>query len=193
MLETVGKTILLIEDQAEARQEVALALARHGFGVLQAARGREASEWLRRGERRPSLIVLDWISSDVDSQRLLSREADPSRGAIPVVVLSSVSEMRYVPVMWAAVVLAKPVRLITLVGVVSKLCTMSQSDMLAPPPPPDWTIRTGTPPTGDTRRDRIGDVVRRARSEHDSAHDTIPNAEMTMRLRRPRTGSDTEG
>ena len=88
---TVGKHILLVEDEAAIREMVELALSRAGFetrAVPDAAQAERAIE-----QERPDLILLDWMLpgvSGLDFARKL-RRADSTRN-IPVVMLTAKGE-----------------------------------------------------------------------------------------------------
>lgn len=80
-----GALILLVEDDAETRREVAAFLDLHGFRVTVAGDGATALE--RWESQRPDLVLLDLGLPDVDGSvviRRVRREA-----ATPIVVLSA--------------------------------------------------------------------------------------------------------
>ena len=84
-----GRSILIVEDDADLREALSEVLRDEGYAVAMAADGREALDRLR-GESRPSLILLDltmpvmtgWQFRDAQRQ-------DPDLSEIPVVVLSA--------------------------------------------------------------------------------------------------------
>lgn len=86
-----GKTILVVEDEAAIREMVAMALARAGFNVSQAADVAEAEAAIT--ERLPDLVLLDWMMpgmSGVEFARHL-RKDDYSR-ELPIIMLTARSE-----------------------------------------------------------------------------------------------------
>jgi CheY-like chemotaxis protein len=117
-----SKTVLLIEDDEDVREEFELALQRAGYQVAPAANGLEALNWLTAQPTRPALILLDWMMPVMDGMSFLGHQAsEPRYAAIPVVVVSAVARMAKIPSLCVAAVMAKPVRLRTLVDVVDKL------------------------------------------------------------------------
>ena len=84
-------TILLVEDNDDVREMMAVALELGGHKVMSAPNGRAALDVLRRSPR-PSLILLDLMMPVMNGWELrtvLSR--DPRLSAIPVVVVSAVT------------------------------------------------------------------------------------------------------
>jgi two-component system KDP operon response regulator KdpE len=85
-----GASVLVVEDDAEARHMLARALATRGYRVEEAASGLDALErWERR---RPDVIVLDLGLPDVDGLQVVRRIRRAS--ATPIVILSARDEER---------------------------------------------------------------------------------------------------
>lgn len=83
-----GPTILLVEDDDQAREELARNLRLTGYGVIEAADARAALQ--RWEQRRPDLVILDLGLPDRDGMvvlRAVRREA-----TTPVVILSARGE-----------------------------------------------------------------------------------------------------
>lgn len=117
------KTVLIVEDDTDVRDEMELALDRLGYRVLTAAHGGEALAILRGEPIRPSLILLDWMMPVMDGMSFLGHTAsDPRYASIPVVVVSAVARMARIPTLCVAAVVAKPVRLRALVDIVDRIC-----------------------------------------------------------------------
>jgi len=117
------KTILLVEDDADVREELAAALERGGYHVIGAAHGLEGLTALRAEPVRPSLILLDWMMPVMDGMGFLSQVAsDPRFAPIPIVVVSAVAKLAKIPSLCIAAVMAKPVRVRTLLDVIDRLC-----------------------------------------------------------------------
>jgi CheY-like chemotaxis protein len=84
-----GKCVLLVEDDELLRGAMKMVLEWEGYRVACAGDGREALDYLRRGER-PALILLDVMLPALDGRQF--REAqrrDPDLAAVPVVVVSA--------------------------------------------------------------------------------------------------------
>ena len=80
--------ILIVEDEKPVREMVVFALGRAGFQCSEAADGRAAR--IAVGDRRPDLILLDWMlpdTSGIDLARGLRR--DPRTQDIPIIMLTA--------------------------------------------------------------------------------------------------------
>lgn len=88
MIVTPMKRILVIEDQAPMRRNLALLLEMEGFTVLTAADGRTGLE-LARAEK-PDLVVCDVMMPELDGHGVVqSLRADPATAHIPFVFLTA--------------------------------------------------------------------------------------------------------
>lgn len=89
-MEPGGQTVLIAEDDNEARRAIATMLRGAGYSVIEAANGAEA---LRYAHERPeiALIVLDMHMPVMDGwQFLAERTRDPHLRTTPTIVLSEV-------------------------------------------------------------------------------------------------------
>jgi CheY-like chemotaxis protein len=87
-----ARTILIAEDDADAREQIRLLLERQGYRVRTAGNGQEALNLLR-ADPPPELILLDLMMPVLDGWEVRRRQlADPALAAIPVVVLTAVNE-----------------------------------------------------------------------------------------------------
>jgi len=80
-----GAVVLLVEDDAATRREVAAYLELHGFRVVEAGDARTALE--RWSARRPDLVLLDLGLPDADGSVVIRRVRRDA--ATPIVVLSA--------------------------------------------------------------------------------------------------------
>ena len=111
--------ILLVEDDPEARDEMAGVLRREGYAVVAAADGEEALEAVRR--EMPALILLDLMMPVMDGFEFRVRQMqDPALAEIPIIVLSGGWDLqRKAAALGATACLQKPVdpsRLLAMVG-----------------------------------------------------------------------------
>jgi CheY-like chemotaxis protein len=84
-------TILLVEDNDDIREMMAVALELGGHTVLPAVNGREALAKLRE-HPRPCLILLDLMMPVMNGWELRDAlERDPELSEIPVVVVSAIT------------------------------------------------------------------------------------------------------
>jgi PAS domain S-box-containing protein len=82
-----GQTVLVIDDDPDARALMRRFLAREGFDTLTAADGAEGLKLAR--QHKPSLITLDVVMPRMDGWAVLKAlQADADLAAIPVVMLS---------------------------------------------------------------------------------------------------------
>jgi GAF domain-containing protein/CheY-like chemotaxis protein/anti-sigma regulatory factor (Ser/Thr protein kinase) len=102
-----SRTVLVIDDDADARSLMRRFLAREGFDTLTTADG---SEGLRLARQfKPSLIILDVLMPRMDGWAVLKElQSDPELAAIPVVMLSILDEQEKGFALGAADYLIKP-------------------------------------------------------------------------------------
>ncbi len=106
-LRGAGPLVLLIEDEADAREIAARALTRAGFSV-QGVGGGEAGLALARA-KAPALVLLDIFLPDRSGWRVLQNlKQDPSTRDIPVIVLSVNEDRAQALALGAAEHLVKP-------------------------------------------------------------------------------------
>jgi CheY-like chemotaxis protein len=89
----LSKHILVVEDNAAARDALAALLEAEGYAVACAADGREALDHLR-GPDRPCLILLDLAMPVMDGWEFLARQRrSPSLAHIPVILVSAEGDL----------------------------------------------------------------------------------------------------
>jgi CheY-like chemotaxis protein len=115
-----GGTVLVIDDDATARELIATYLAGEGFVVETAASGVDGLKKVR--ELRPAAITLDIMMPDVDGWTVLAAlKGDPALADIPVVIVTIVDEQRRGITLGAAGYLTKPIDRERLIEIVSHL------------------------------------------------------------------------
>jgi CheY-like chemotaxis protein len=113
-------TILVIDDDATARELIATYLAGEGFAVETAASGVEGLKKVR--ELRPAAVTLDIMMPDVDGWTVLAAmKGDPALADIPIVIVTIVDEQRRGIALGAAGYLTKPIDRERLIEIVSQL------------------------------------------------------------------------
>ncbi|HZN66846.1 MAG TPA: response regulator [Tepidisphaeraceae bacterium] len=86
-------TILVVDDEASARNALARLLRKEGYDVETAGNGREALAALESPEHKPDLMLLDLMMPEIDGLELLEiLQASPAWKALPVVVLTAISD-----------------------------------------------------------------------------------------------------
>jgi CheY-like chemotaxis protein len=116
--------VLIVEDDADLREMMAQLLTLEGFRAETVANGREALEYLNRGDY-PDLILLDLMMPVMDGWEFRRRQrADPTLANVPVVVLSALDQSRAADLGGAAF-LKKPLDFDRLLQIVRRYC---QSD-----------------------------------------------------------------
>jgi CheY-like chemotaxis protein len=85
----MGRTVLILEDDADIRDALAAVVEDHGLDVVSAANGQEGLRVLARtGE--PCLILLDWWMPVLSGREFLERlREDPATRTVPVVVMTA--------------------------------------------------------------------------------------------------------
>ena len=112
-------TVLVIDDEADARDLVQRILVKEGFRVLTATSGEQGLRLAR--EVRPDVITLDVMMPGLDGWSVLGAlEADPVLSDIPVIMLTMIDEKKTGYALGAADYLTKPVDRARLVASVGK-------------------------------------------------------------------------
>jgi len=113
-------TVLIIDDDATARELIAAHLAGEGFAVETATNGVDGLKKAR--ELRPAAITLDVLLPDVDGWTVLAAlKGEPGLAEIPVVIVTIVDEQRRGIALGAAGYLTKPIDRERLIETVSRL------------------------------------------------------------------------
>jgi DNA-binding response OmpR family regulator len=114
-----AKSILVVEDDADIRETVALALREAGYRVACAENGEAALAAL--GRELPRLVLLDLMMPVMDGWEFRGRQrAMPGARDVPVVILSAGGQVeKKAQNLQAAGWLRKPVRLETLLAEVA--------------------------------------------------------------------------
>jgi DNA-binding response OmpR family regulator len=85
------KNILIIEDDEFLRGLINKKLAAEDFNMISAIDGEEGIK--KAKEEKPDLILLDLVLPKIDGFEVLSQiKANPSTSAIPVIILSNLSQ-----------------------------------------------------------------------------------------------------
>jgi CheY-like chemotaxis protein len=113
--------VLIVEDDVELRDMMAQLLTLEGFVATSVANGREALEYLRRGDR-PDIILLDLMMPVMDGWEFRRKQqSDPTLATVPVVVLSALDHRRAAEVD-AVAFLKKPLDFDRLLELVRRYC-----------------------------------------------------------------------
>lgn len=84
----MAKTILIVDDNADAREMLKLILSDEGVSVITAADGQQALDLI--DHRPPDLIVTDLQMPNIDGIQMITRiRARPELGAVPIIVMSA--------------------------------------------------------------------------------------------------------
>jgi signal transduction histidine kinase/CheY-like chemotaxis protein len=103
-----GKTIMVVDDDATARELISRYLLDAGFQVVSASNGIEALKMAR--EIRPIAITLDVVMPELDGWTVLSAlKGDPELASIPVVMVTITDEKNRAFTLGAAGYLTKPI------------------------------------------------------------------------------------
>jgi CheY-like chemotaxis protein len=113
--------ILVVDDDATARELVQRHLQRSGFSVVTAPGGQEGLRLAR--ELRPAAVTLDIMMPDLDGWTVLAAiKGDPALTATPVVLMSIVDQKNRGYALGAADYLVKPVDRAKLVETLTSIC-----------------------------------------------------------------------
>jgi len=83
----VTKTVLVVEDNQDARELLAIVLAAEGLSVITAGDGQAALNILR--QRTPDLIITDIQMPLVDGIQLIRRIREDIQTSLPIVVMTA--------------------------------------------------------------------------------------------------------
>jgi len=119
--ETEEPLILVVDDDATARELVARHLERAGFAVVAARGGQEGLRLVR--DLRPAAVTLDIMMPDLDGWTVLAAiKGDPALASTPVVLMSIVDQKNRGYALGAADYLVKPVDRTKLVETLTSIC-----------------------------------------------------------------------
>lgn len=114
--------VLVVEDNDDIREMMALALQLAGASVACAANGREALALLKV-RPAPNLILLDLMMPVMNGWEFRERQArDPRFSSIPVVVVTAAGPRDDIPAITADGWLSKPVDFDRLLATIQPLC-----------------------------------------------------------------------
>lgn len=120
-----NRTILIVDDDADAREALALVLETQGYQSFQAENGRQALEWLNASATAPRMILLDLEMPVMGGRELLSKLQNLAVRPIAIVITGQ--DPRAIP--GAAAILRKPVAVAQLFGLMQRLAPLAeQSD-----------------------------------------------------------------
>ena len=90
-METMAKTILIVEDDKFLRELIVQKLLKEGYDISEAIDGEEGIKKIKT--EKPDLILLDLILPGIDGFEVLSRmKADEKLAKIPVIILSNLGQ-----------------------------------------------------------------------------------------------------
>ncbi|MBV9950041.1 MAG: response regulator, partial [Myxococcales bacterium] len=120
-----GRTLLVVEDDADIREALDGLLSMEGFRVAGCGNGREALDWLRASPK-PDVILLDLMMPVMDGwQFRVMQKDDPELAKIPVVALSADATAKAAAID-ADAYLKKPVDYETLIDTIDRLLVASE-------------------------------------------------------------------
>ena len=107
-LDSNKRTVLIVDDDADARDLLATHIEELGGQTVQAANGEQGLELAR--QHKPDLITLDLMMPGIDGWQVLRQlKADPELESIPVIIISIVAERRQALFLGAIDALTKPI------------------------------------------------------------------------------------
>ena len=121
--------ILVIDDDATAREVIGRFLEREGFSVAEADGGKEGLRMAR--EFHPAAVTLDIMMPDLDGWTVLAAiKGDPDLVDLPVVLMTIVDEKKRGYALGATDYLVKPIDRQKLVDVLHALCGRARGHLL---------------------------------------------------------------
>ena len=122
------RLIVLVEDDRDIREILAVTLEDEGFAVVTATNGLEALRIIRDLPKPPSVILLDLMMPVLDGYGFLAeRRKDAALASIPVAVITASHGVDRRQVDTDTPIIAKPVDLPHLVSVLDQLGARSEA------------------------------------------------------------------
>ena len=123
-----NRTVMIVDDDADAREALAQVLQTEGYWSFEAENGQEAIKQLRASVHPPQLILLDLEMPVMDGWEFLARLPQLNLGrAVPIVIVITGRDPRIIP--GATAVLRKPLAVAQLLSLMQRL--------MPPPQQPD--------------------------------------------------------
>ncbi len=131
----IQKTILIIEDDPDLRDTIALALQAEGYSTLVACNGRQGLDLLlgrKENEGPISCIILDLMMPEMDGQEFLRilHSSHPEMAKIPILVATAVgTNVQALKIPYGVQRIQKPMELEELYTAVRDRCFKSESGL----------------------------------------------------------------
>jgi CheY-like chemotaxis protein len=126
-MEATTTHVLLVEDDDDLREDLALILRNRGFRIETASNGRVALERLRQRQPLPCLILLDLMMPVMNGWEFREAQlADPALAEIPAVVMTAASPRDPGGALQAAAYFQKPVKLDDLLALLGERCAAAR-------------------------------------------------------------------
>jgi two-component system phosphate regulon response regulator PhoB len=93
MNDNLAPKVLIVDDEEAIRTMLSYNLERHGFNVLQASDGDEALSIINQADKKPDIIILDWMLpglSGIEVCTILRTKA--TTRTIPIIMLTAKGE-----------------------------------------------------------------------------------------------------
>ncbi len=124
-------TVMVVEDERDISELIALQLRSEGYEVLTTARGEQALAWTK--EHQIDLITLDMMLPDITGMEVLRRlKADNATADIPVIVVSVIQPKMGGPAWGATEHISKPFALDKLMSSVRRILANAKRGRLTP-------------------------------------------------------------
>ncbi len=114
------KTLLVVDDEVGITDALTELLSEEGFLVLVARNGKDGLK--RIAEKRPDLVLLDYMMPVMDGRELLlALQADPACQNLPTIMMSAMPRSSIPPDSKPSAFLRKPFELDELLGEIARL------------------------------------------------------------------------
>ncbi|MBN1643733.1 MAG: PAS domain S-box protein [Dehalococcoidales bacterium] len=124
-----GKTILVVDDEANIRRSICHELTTRGYQVIEASGGKEAIEMARKFH--PDLITMDIVMPDIDGfDATTVLKNDLTTKNIPILIVSVIEDKSKVQRLGANDYVTKPFNIEVLLQKVNRLLSGSQKTIL---------------------------------------------------------------
>lgn len=122
------RRVLLVEDDAIARRELAEVLEENGWDVVQAGNGVDALRLLEQADRLPAVVLLDLNTPGMDGWEFRDRQlSNPRIRRVPIIPMSGESNLAlHASELGAPAYLSKPFGLDALLSTLDRVAFDAQ-------------------------------------------------------------------
>ena len=119
------RIVLVIDDDEDLRESVCELLEEDGYRAISVSDGRTALDWLRAGDTKPQVILLDLMMPGMNGFQFREEQVkDAEAATVPVVLTSAHAKLQHeTAALGVAGYLEKPIDVQLLLDTVERFCS----------------------------------------------------------------------